>query len=74
MSQEQKSSKPTYQNTFLLIHDDELIDINTEDFKAEAARRDFIEWNDSWKTKPNDVFKHQIRVESSNSNQQDDDF
>lgn len=66
--------KTSYQNTFLIIHDDELEDPNTNELKSEKYKNDFIEWNDSWKSKPNEVFNHQIRAEDQIDGQKWDKY
>lgn len=66
--------KTIYQSTFLIIHDDELVNLNTDELQSGSFKNDFIEWNDSWKTKPNDAFKHQIRVEDQNDSYKKDKY
>lgn len=52
--------KHKYQNTFCIIHDDEFQNIDPEQ-NSNCIGSDSIEWNDSWKSEPNEVFEHQIR-------------
>ena len=69
-----KKPNTLYQNTFLIIHDDELMNINTDEMQSSIVKKDFVEWYDSWKSKPNDVFKHQLRVEEQSDNHKSDTF
>ncbi|OHT02026.1 hypothetical protein TRFO_30987 [Tritrichomonas foetus] len=61
-SEQGKSVKTIYRSTFSIIHDDEFRSFNTDEIESGIFKRDFVEWNDNWKQKPNDAFRHQFRA------------
>ena len=61
----EEKSAPTPQPpryTFSVIHDDEFRPITADDIDVDNFRTDFDDWRDTWKKRPPEVFRNQIRA------------
>jgi hypothetical protein len=52
-------------DTFSIIHDDEFRPLDADQIEGARFEVDIADWQDSWKRKPPDVFRNQLRIASN---------